>query len=497
MKKLNPSIRTQLLLWLVTPILVLLIGSAWVTYAVAIGLTTEAYDKALLDSVYSVAACVQVRHNKVVVDLPPPALAILLESMKDHVYYQVLDNGGRLLAGDSFISSPERSPTFREGSRMDAKSADYRYSEINHEEVRIASMYFPVHDKPGESVLIQVGETMHGREQIANQILIGVIFMQLLMVSSCVLAVWFGVARGLQPLGKVRDAVATRTPSDLRTIAGVDVPKEVRPLVQAINDLLGRLREDIEAQRRFVANAAHQLRTPIAGLKMQSELALRQKDPKDVHHALGLILTGAERAARLANQLLALARSEPGAVEPELWQTVDLNLIARDASRELVYQALSKNIDLGFEGSDLPALVKGDKGSLHELTSNLIENAILYTQAGGHVTVRIANSFAPTVIVEDNGPGIPAEERERVFERFYRLMNQGISGSGLGLSIVKEIASIHNADISVGEGPDGTGTSIAVKFPPSLAQKLPKELPKEVQRPDDAAHAGTAARSNR
>jgi two-component system sensor histidine kinase TctE len=250
-----------------------------------------------------------------------------------------------------------------------------------------------------------------------------------------------------------------------------NTPREVRPLVKAINDLLELLREDMQAQRRFVANAAHQLRTPIAGLKMQSELALRQSEPEEITHALNLIHLGADRAARLANQLLALARAEPGAVDPDLWQVMDLNSLAKNVCRELVTQALSENIDLGFEESEQIVTIRGDQASLHELLSNLIENAILYTQSGGHVTVRtlkrssVDGNERSIVIVEDNGPGIAVEEREKVFERFYRISDRGVDGSGLGLAIVREIAKIHSAEVHLDVGPSGVGTSIAVDFP--------------------------------
>jgi two-component system sensor histidine kinase TctE len=275
-------------------------------------------------------------------------------------------------------------------------------------------------------------------------------------------------------LNNLRDAVASRTPVDLGPIAVEDVPKEVRPLVTAINELLQRLQDDMQSQRRFVANAAHQLRTPIAGLKTQTELALRQSDPADVQHALSLIRTGAERAARLAYQLLALARSEPGAANTELFQQVDLNVVAREATKEFVPEAIRKNIDLGFEGTSQPVHVLGDQSSLHELAANLIDNAVLYTPAGGHVTVRIESGRRDNgvgknaeLIIEDDGPGIPAEERDRIFERFYRISDRSASasGSGLGLAIVREIANIHRAEVIVGDGPGGHGASVRIVFP--------------------------------
>ena len=465
--KVNPSIRTQLLAWLVIPLLVLLLVGTGLMYGLAINLATDAYDKSLLDSVYEVSSFVSANDTgKIVVDLQPQALKMLKDNVNDKVFYQVLDEKGKIIAGDDELPAPDLN------ERVDSKSAEYRDDTVNGEDVRIASVNFPVPGQKDQAVFIQVAETLNGREQIADEILIGVVVPQLVIIFMSALVVWFGVTRGLRPLTSVRDAVASRTPTDLRPIALDNVPKEVRPLVHAINELLDRLSEDLQAQRRFVANAAHQLRTPIAGLKTQSELALRQSDPKDVTHALGLINTGAERAARLANQLLALARAEPGAVDPALWQILDLNDIAKSASKELVTQALAKNIDLGFEESAAPALVRGDRASLHELASNLIENAVLYTPPAGHVTVRIGNSLRPAdlekralLIVEDDGPGIASNERERVFERFYRISDRGVSGSGLGLAIVREIASVHRAEVYLGDGPDKCGTRVTVDFP--------------------------------
>ncbi|HEY9677274.1 MAG TPA: sensor histidine kinase N-terminal domain-containing protein [Drouetiella sp.] len=468
--KLNPSIRTQLLAWLVIPILVLLLVGAALTYGLAIRMATDAYDKALLDSVYSVANCVKIQNGMVSVDIPPAALAILKDNMKDRVLYQVLDEHHRIVAGDAILPLPNF-----EDEDLNDHSADYRDATVEGEPIRVASVKYQM-PSTGTTLFIQVGETLHGREQIADEILIGTLTTQFVIVTLSGVVVLLGVRRGLRPLNNLRDAVASRTPVDLRPIGVESVPKEVRPLVTAINELLQRLNDDIHAQRRFVANAAHQLRTPIAGLKMQTELALRQNDPEDVQHALSLIRTSAERAARLANQLLALARSEPGAVNEELWQLVELNAVARNATKELVPEAIRKNIDLGFEGDSQVVHVLGDQSSLHEMAANLIDNAVLYTPEGGHVTVRVGlnDKKLPELIVEDDGPGIPAEERERVFERFYRLQDRTTaSGSGLGLAIVREIANIHKAEVVIGDGPDGNGTGVHIIFPLPASDSAP------------------------
>jgi len=475
MRRLNPSIRTQLLCWLLIPLLVLLVLDCLLTYGLAIKLATGAYDQSLLDSVYSVASCLDVKNGKIVADLPPTALAILKENIVDSTWYQVLDVHGNLIAGDQALPKPEKNI-----AKDDAK-ADYRDGVIAGEQVRIATVTIPVQGHPGYFACIQVAETLHSRAQIAEEILIGGVVPQFLMVGLSALSVWFGVTRGLGPLRRLRDQVAARTPLDLSPISEVNAPKEVRPLVRAINDLLGRLKEDIQAQRRFVANAAHQLRTPIAGLKTQTELALREKDPDELNHALSLIHISSERASRLTNQLLALAKAEPGARDTELWRLTDLNSIAGDATKEFVSQALAKHIDIGVERAAARCLVRGDASSLHELTSNLIENAVIYTQPGGKVTVKTAIIGSTAVLaVEDNGPGIPEEERGHVFERFYRLSSnrQGLApGSGLGLAIVREIANSHGAEILISEGLDGMGTSISVVFPsPKRAENMKRAI---------------------
>lgn len=472
MNKLTSSIRRQLLTLLIVPILILWGMGAFLTYVLAINFATNAFDAALAGSAKSVADRLNLASGKLQVDLPPAALAILRENKQDKLFFQVLDRRGRLRSGDdSFPAPPDALPP---GKFV------YWNGIIDGLKVRIATVKEPV----GKNfVTIQVAETLIGRTELARNILIMIAVPQLLLILLCATAVWLGVSRGLRPLKALQEAVQSRTRSDLRSLSENGVPIEVLPLVQAINDLLARLRADMQAQERFIANAAHQLRTPLAGLKTQSELALRQDSPTEIKHAVKQIQISSDRAARLANQLLVLARVEPDNHNISLQKAVDLNKIAREASSELVPESLEKDIDLGFEESHRPAMVTGDPASLHELISNLIENAIRYTPSFGKVTVRISvidtksarspaaflsesiNDKCTVLTVEDNGPGIPEHERERIFERFYRVLGTQAAGSGLGLAIVQEIADTHNANISVSDGPDGKGTTVQVTFP--------------------------------
>jgi two-component system, OmpR family, sensor histidine kinase TctE len=460
MKPWRSSIRRQLLGWLLIPILSLWVVGSIITYVLAIDFANNAYDNALLDSARAVASRLVFREDSVSVDMPPAAQSILKFNEKDSFFYQVLDQHGSLLSGDDSIPQPvlsslSKEPAFRDGL-------------ISHHEVRMVQFQVPIPDRPNNQfVVIQVAETIQGIDELTDKVLLGVVLPQLLLIILAGLAVWFGVTRGLRPLQELQRAVAARSPSDLRELPAESAPKEVRPLVLAINELLVRLREDREAQKRFVANAAHQLRTPLAGLKTQSELAARSQDPDDLRHSLTKIRTSADRATRLVQQLLSLARVEPAAMTPRVHKPVNINGIARDVTSELVPQALAKKIDLGFEGFEQPCLILGDAENLYEMMVNLVENAVLYTQEGGKVTVRLENPQQPRLIVEDNGPGIPENEREHVFERFYRTLGTSVHGSGLGLAIVQEIAELHDAVVRFADGPEGNGTSAVVQFPKS------------------------------
>jgi len=332
-----------------------------------------------------------------------------------------------------------------------------------------------VPEQPHRKATIYVAETTLKRQALINEILGAVIVPQLCFICSAALAVWFGVARGLAPLEPVRRAIASRTQWDLRPVRHLKTPVEVKPLILAIDDLLVRLNDDIESQHRFVANAAHQLRTPLAGLKTQVELSLRAMNKDELAVVLKQVNRSVDNMTRLVNQLLSLAKLEPASAWLVKQSEIDLNPVIKEATSDLVPWAVDKEIDLGFEGCDIPAIIAGDKSSIRELVTNLVDNAIRYTQPGGKVTVKLAvNSGANEqaadkrvvdLLVEDDGPGIPVTERDKVFERFYRVLGNNVPGSGLGLAIVKEIVQAHDAKILIYSGEGGKGTIANVRFP--------------------------------
>jgi two-component system sensor histidine kinase TctE len=248
------------------------------------------------------------------------------------------------------------------------------------------------------------------------------------------------------------------------------VPGEVRPLVDEVNDLMARLGRTFDFQNRFVADAAHQLKTPVSGLKAQIELAMRESDPERVRHSLAQLYISADRLSRLVRQLLSLARNEPGALDSMQLQPLDLNAFALEVSMDWVPEAIKRQIDLGFEGHEQPLMIDADRDRLRELINNLIDNAIRYSQANGRVTVRLAPGDGDAgaghcrLSISDDGPSIPVEERARIFERFHRLLGTQEDGSGLGLAIVSEIATLHSARITLEEDTDGVGNTFSVIF---------------------------------
>ncbi len=451
------TLRRQLLISLLAPIVLLTLISAVVTYYYAFNFATLAYDYSLFDSALDISRQTRVTDGRAHVDLPSAALDMLESDTHDSIYYMVTDAKGAFVAGHRGLPLPTENalpgkPLYYDGA--------YRGSPV-----RIAALYAAVMGAPAEQpILVMVAETLNKRRALANEVLLGMLLPELLLIALAGVLVWYGIERGLRPLATLQQEIASRSHRDLSPLPEQNAPGEVRALIRAMNDLLARLSSALAAQQRFVADAAHQLRTPLAGIKTQTELALRQQRPEEIHHTLLQLNTATGQTAHLVNQLLSLARAEPGDNRTQALQPLDLEELARDAATEWVPRALARSIDLGFDGA--PAMIEGDTFLIREMLGNLLDNAIRYTQPGGHVTVSVALTHDSVLLgVEDNGPGIPAAERERVFERFHRVLGTGAEGCGLGLAIVREIAHSHNAGVGLAAGARGTGTLITVAFP--------------------------------
>jgi two-component system sensor histidine kinase TctE len=381
--------------------------------------------------------------------------ALRIDSV-DRMYFQVLGPYDQRIAGNATIPLPP--------SSLATAASDHGYYQalVQGERVRVAALSVP-HTRG--RILVQVAETFIKRERLVRELLLFTLIPELSVMLAATALFWYGIRRGLKPLERLRDEIASRSPSDLRPVVEEDKPPEIRPLVSALNGLLARLNGAIGSQKRFIANAAHQLRTPLAGLKTHAELARRDPDATEMRALLDMIASETERTSHLVNQLLTLAHTEPGVGPAPGREPVNLHDIASRAVQSWVPRALAKNIDLGFELED--AWTRGDAMLLRELLANLLDNAIAYTNPGGAVTVRTGVADGGVWLeVEDNGTGIPESERAHVFERFYRVAGTGGEGCGLGLAIVSEIADRHDAKVEIVAPSEGTGTCVRVVFRP-------------------------------
>jgi len=315
--------------------------------------------------------------------------------------------------------------------------------------------------------MVQVAEPLAGRESLARHITLKMLLPTFIALPVLALLIWFGVGAGLRPLQQLKQEVKQRTASRLEPVAMAGVPEEVAPLVKALNDLFGRLQHAFEGERRFTADAAHELRTPLAALKIQAQVALRSTDATERHVALENVLRGVDRATRLVEQLLTLARVDPETAAIAFKQ-IDLRGLAAIVMRDLEPLAHAKQIEISLEegvASNIPCNVFGDDAQLGLLLRNLIDNAIRYTPVGGRVSVSVRNAAGVTLEVRDTGPGIPEAEREQVQQRFYRIAGSGQDGSGLGLSIVRRIAELHGARLELRDNDTGSGLLARVLWP--------------------------------
>ena len=451
------SLRQRLLACLLAPLVLWSLGSSGLAYLLALHFTTQAYDRSLHASILDIERQLRVVDGRAAIDLPPAAIQILEWNDEDRVFYRVATASGVHIAGDQRLPAP---PTVATGH---TRYFDARFGNAT---VRVAAAMVPV---PGvsDAVLVQVAETTDARQSITGEILAATLLPEGVLIALAAIGMWYGVGRGLDPLERLREEVGRRSDQDLSPVAAQRTPQEVRPLVNAINGLLSRLDSALSAHRRFVANAAHQLRTPLAGLHTQAELALRASDPETVRRSLEQLHQAAGRASHLVGQLMSLARLEPRSARPLQAEPLDLKELARATTARWVPHALGRGVDLGFDAVSAPAQVMGDRLLLEEMLGNLIDNAIRYTPSGGEATVRVVRGANAAIVeVEDNGPGIPESERAQVMERFQRGSNTAQTpGSGLGLAIVREIAATHGAEVRLEAGHDGKGTRASVVLP--------------------------------
>ena len=462
------SLFGEILDWMLTPLLLLVPVSIGLTWLVAQGIANAPFDRALESNLLTLSRLVDLGKGGPPFVLPKPAREILGSDDVDSVYYQLLDGRGALLGGDRDVPFPASDEPAVPGV------VALRDSEMHGRRVRVASMWLPGATPDALPVLLQVAETREKQQVLAVEIIKGVLLPQFAILPLAVLLIWLALVRGIKPLSVVEARIRERKPGDLSPLDDSTVPLEVVPLVLSVNDLLGKLNESIATQKRFLADAAHQLKTPLAGLRMQADLAQREgANADELKQSLKQIGRASVRATHTVNQLLSLARAE-GSIGR---QPCDLARLTIEVVREAVPRAIDKRIDLGYEGAEAGApgaQLDGNPTLIKELVRNLVDNAINYTpstpERPGVITARVlADPFGRIAVlqVEDNGQGIAEHERELVFEPFYRVLGNEADGSGLGLPIVREIARQHFATVRLEDAHPGRrppGTLASVRF---------------------------------
>ncbi len=460
------SLHRHLLLWLLVPQLVLWLAGALFTYNLTARYANQAIDAALSTASRALARQVKPVGNGLFIDFPRAAQDIIEADPDDRVYYMVSTPPGQFILGNHRLPPPPPidsprlgQPYFYDGSMGEGGQGL---------DVRVAALYlsYGEADTP-QTMLVQVARSRASREQLARRILIDTALPLSLLIVLMSMIVWAGIRAGLAPLARMRALVEGRAPNDLAPLELESAPREVHALAKAINTLLAEVRESVSGQRRFISDAAHQLRTPLAGLKSQTELALNEAADPVLRARLQRVHESATRSAHLVNQLLTLARAEPESAAAQARTRVDLPRLAGELTAEWVPRARQAGIDLGFDDGDGRAAalaVQGNALLLREAIANLIDNALRYAGRGAAVTVRVrAVGPGVQVEVEDDGPGIAPADRERVFERFARATLQG-DGCGLGLAIVKEIVERHGGQVAL-EGAAPKGLRVLLRLP--------------------------------
>ena len=451
----NRSLKAEMLFRLIIPLILFVIFDGILSYFVTLHYVDEAYDRWLLDSAESLIQEIKVREGKVSIDLPDVALEIFKWDEGDKTYFKITSSTNEVLAGDQSVPEPKKLKT-------DWSKPIFFNDKMYGESVRIVSMLITI-DASSTKAYIHVAETLNKRRAMMIDTLLADVIPQIILILLTSIHLLTGLTKGLKPLHLLANKIAQRSSRDLSPIPEQLVFLEVRTLTNTINELLEAHTQAIANQQRFIANAAHQLRTPLAGLKLQAERALREKDIAAMKPALQQIQNSADRMSHLTTQLLVLAKSELINGTYEL-VPVNLHQLAKHVCMEWVPKALNKGMKLAFESLDDELYVQGDEVLLRELLINLIDNAMNYSGINGNIIVKLNSNPRPCLTVEDDGVGIPESETNKIFERFYRIPSSTGNGCGLGLAIVKEIADLHNARIQLKKSEFKSGTRIDLIF---------------------------------
>lgn len=448
----HPSLKQQLLIWLLLPLLVIMPIAAVVQYQQTLAPAKREIDRQLGDFAIAIASFIKVRGDKVRFEMSPDTEHLLRTDQLDTEFFLVVDSNGKAIAGDETLNTPE--------NEIAAGELQYLDRNIGGQKMRMLIYGVACGHRPCQ---VRIAETLFKQDRLHYKALIASLLSILLLGLATVGVMLIAVRHALRPLQDLRAQLADRSLDDLRPLDAPKIPSEVQPLIATLNQLFVRLKEASEAQKSFIADAAHQLRTPLTVMQTEAELALLEAHPESIHPTLERLHRSASRSAKLANQLLTIARTDPSVQVKTDFASVDLKEIGAWAANEWSPQAFVAGVDLGFELES--AVVSGQTPLLQELLSNLIHNAIEHAGRGVRITVRTYSSHRTAILeVEDDGPGIGEEERTKVLQRFFRGEHAKGNGSGLGLAIVNEIARIHDARVDLSTPLRGKGLLVRISF---------------------------------
>ncbi|GHU31665.1 sensor histidine kinase [Betaproteobacteria bacterium] len=440
---------------------ILLITAVW-SYRNAMDAANHAYDRSLTTATQAIAENIHVSNGRIFADIPYAAMDLVDDGVQERIYYAILEPNGRALTGYEDLLLPKEIDPPTSIPLM----VDSRFREHDIRLGILAKRLYAPELPDGDTVTILFAETTEARTQLALRLFLDNLKWQILMVVMIIAVLGFALSRIFHPLLALRESIRQRNAEDLTPVPVNEVPTEVRPLIDAINNHMARLAQMLQARRRFLADAAHQIRTPLAVLGTQAEYGGRQSDPEEMRRTFESMLNSIRGTRHMASQMLILARAEPANGLIQERATLDIAELAREVAGDFVVLALEKNIELAFEAPDSPLPMDGDATMLREMISNIVDNALRYTPANGHVTLAVAHAGTRAILrVTDDGPGIPPSERGKVFQRFYRILGSGDSeGSGLGLCIAREIGQAHGGAIHLDDA-SGGGLIVEIILP--------------------------------
>jgi two-component system sensor histidine kinase TctE len=448
------SISRRLIFWLTVPLMLMALCGSLVHYFNSVAPGVISSDRRLKDAANSLMMHVLVKEGAVALDSSPDRKPPLPAA--DSIKFALRDAQGRLIAGDAQLPIV---------TMNDESSQLLSMAQVDQRSLRTLTTRF---DTRAGVISITVADVHPQTEPAVRYGFMNTLLWDFVQLDVTLVLVWIGIQLGLRPVKKLRDEIAARSPLDLRPLVETSVPREIAPVVVTLNRLFATLRAAAQSQQQFIANTAHQLRTPITGMQAQLDLLAAEPAAQPVRNRIQTLQEGIRQLARAANQLLTLARADPTANIAIKNQQVDLGGLVSEVVAKFIDRALQSDIDLGVDIK--PVSIAADPSLLDDLLSNLVDNALKYTPPGGRVTATAGlHSDKPFLSVEDSGPGIPESERQRVRQRFYRMPNSAGHGSGLGLAIVDEIAALYGALVTLDSGAHGRGTKVLVQFPDSAA----------------------------